>query len=261
LKKAAADAARDAAGVKKAEPAASSSSSSNLVITADRLSAVMAAMVPIMADAEREAASRAASAEYNKKRKVFESCIETQSKAMGAGTLPTTDGMMKSAAISEKSVDMLQRSQAAHQARRYREYLALTDSMTASGSFASLAMFNLDTKCGAYPYKPAVMLDLEASKMSRASTEVTESGSNLVSVAPANRGGMSTYQFGMIRERAILWALQQTNNAPVGDNRYSVFTAEEQSVLEAQGAQLKKWALILKDQPSRWATWTDIAAW
>lgn len=261
LKKAAADAAKEAAGVKEPE-AKNNNSGSNFVITSDRLAAVIAVMTPMMTDAEREQASRAVAADYSKKRKAYDSCIETQTKAMPNGGMPSPDGLQRSAKISQVSVEQMQRSLAAQQNKRHREFLALQDSMVATGTAASLAMFNLDSKCGAYPYKPAAMLDLDASKMARAgSGEVGENGKEKSLIPPANRAGMTTYQWGMIRERAALWALQQTNNAPVGNNKYGIFTAEEQGVLEAQGATLKKWAPFFKDQPSLWATWADITAW
>lgn len=260
LKKAAADAAKEAAGVKN--ESAASNSNGNLVITAERLSAVMAAMTPIMQQAEMESASRAANGEYLKKKKAFDSCVETQSKSMSTGAMPSMDGMTKSGAMSQKSVDMMQRSQAALQAKRYREYVAVSDSMGAYATLSTLAMFNLETKCGQPVYMSSAMIDIEAAKLSRPrSGEVGENGREKTLVPANQRAGMSTYQFGMIRERAALWALQQTNNAPVGDNKYSVFTAEEMTVLEAQGAQLKKWAPYFKERPSLWATWADLATW
>lgn len=257
LKKAAADAAKEKAGVKTEAPA---SNSSNFVITADRLSAVMAVMEAGMAKAEREVAARAVEADYNKKRKAFESCAETQLQTV-AGKTPPVDAIQKSAAITQQSAALGQRLVTAQQAKKYREYVAMTDTLALSSMRSTLVMFNLEAKCSAPPYMPAALIDASAAKMER---DATGSGNNQSSgtvIAPADRAGMTTQQFGMIRERAALWTLQQTNNAPVGNNKYGVFTSDEQAVLEAQGAKLKKWAPIFKDQPNTWATWGDLKSW
>lgn len=260
LKKAATDAAKDAAGVK--EPAAASNNGNNFTITAERLSAVMAAMAPVMQQAELESASRATIADHNKKKKAFESCVEGLSKGLVAGATPSMEGIQRSGAISEKSVALMQRSLAAQQGKRYREYVAANDTMGAYAALTVLAMYNLEAKCGQPVYMTPAMLDIEAAKIARAgSGEVGENGKEKMTVPPANRAGMTTHQFGMVRERAALWALQQTNNAPVGNNKYGVFTSEEAGVLEAQGALLRKWAPFFKDQPALWATWADLSTW
>ena len=122
-------------------------------------------------------------------------------------------------------------------------------------------MYGLDGKCGAPVYMPSALLDESAATMTRAASGQQEYASNQVTVPAEARAGMTLQQFGMIRERAALWALQQTNNAPADNNKYSVFTAEEHAVLSAQGAKLKKWAPIFKDSPATWAGWGDIKSW
>lgn len=256
LKKAAADAAKEKVGVK--EPSASSSS--NYVITADRLSAVMAVMETSMARAERAAAARAVEADYNKKRKTFESCAEAQLQTV-AGKTPPVDAIQKSAAITQKSAELGQRMVPAQQAKRYREYVAMTDTLSITSIRSALVMFNLDAKCGAPVYMPPALIDAAAERMNRDNGGSSSNSSGGTAIAPEERAGMTTQQFGMVRERMALWALQQTNNAPADNNKYGVFTSDEQAVLEAQGAKLKKWAPIFKDQPGTWATWGDLKSW
>lgn len=259
LKKAAADAAKDAAGVKTDAPA-QAAGNANYVITADRLAAVMAVMDAGMDRAAKEAAARAVSADYNTKKKAYETCAETQLKAMN-GRPPSMEAMQKVAGEAQRTTDISQRMMAAQQANRNREYAALVDTLGVASVRSTLVMYGMESKCGAPVYMPAALLDEAAAKMSRASSGQSESGSGSVTVAPAQRAGMTTQQFGMVRERAALWALQQTNNAPADNNKYGIFTPEEHAVLSAQGAKLKKWAPIFKESPATWAGWGDIKSW
>lgn len=259
LKKAAADAAKEKVGVKES-PAAAASGSSNFVITADRLSAVMAVMETSMARAERAAAARAVEADYNKRHKAFESCAEAQLQTV-AGKMPPVDAVQKSAAITQQTSVLGQKLVPAQQAKRYREYVAMTDTLSALSMRSALVMYNLEAKCGAPVYMPAALVDAAAERMNRDNGGSSSNSSGGTDVASSERAGMTTQQFGMVRERMALWALQQTNNAPADNNKYGVFTGDEQAVLEAQGAKLKKWAPIFKDQPNTWATWGDLKSW
>lgn len=220
----------------------------------------MAVMETSMERAAREVAAKAASADYNTKRKAYEKCLETQLNTI-TGKPPSVDGMQKAATITQQTAALAQRANAAQQAKRYREYIALNDTMALTSLRSSLVMYGLETKCGAPVYMPPALVDESAAKIARASSGQSDNTSNEVTIPPAQRAGMTTQQFGMVRERAALWALQQTNNAPADNNKYGVFSSDEQAVLEAQGAKLKKWAPIFKDSPSTWASWGDIKSW
>ena len=257
LKKAAADAAKEAAGVKPKNE----SGTENFPITVERLDAVLATLEPAMLEAQRVMALKAATAVYDNTRKANEKCVNDATLALTAGgkaMVPSPAKMQQVAANGQVTVKMMQRLQPAIQAKRYREAAALQDSLALAGASTASMMFDLEPKCGKLPYKPAVMLDDEAINMARQGSGST---TNLVVVPPANRAGMTMQQFGMVRERAALWALQQTGNAPVGNNKYSVFTTAEQSVLEARGDRLKKMAPFLKDQPARWTSWGELQTW
>lgn len=259
LKKAATEAAKEVTGAKP-EPAkaAAGSSSSLFVITPERLTAVIAVMETNMARAEKEAAAKAAEADYNSKKKAWESCAETQLKAV-TGKMPATDGIQKSAAISKQSSAISQKLAPAQSSQNYRAVIALTDTMQILSMRSALVMYGADAKCGAGVYMPPALVDAAAEKMARSNS--SDSRGNETVVSPEHRAGMTTQQFGMVRERMALWVLQQTNNAPVGNNKYGVFTAEEQAALDAQGAKIKKWAPVFKDAPNTWATWGDIKSW
>ncbi|MEP6834638.1 MAG: hypothetical protein ABJB74_14680 [Gemmatimonas sp.] len=257
LKKAATDAAKEKAGTKSETPAPASA---NFVITADRLAAVMTVMDASMEKAAKDAAAKAVVTDYNTKHKAYEKCIETQMQTL-AGKAPSVDGMQKAAAESQKTGALSQRMLAAQRANKYREVVALNDTMQIMSLRPTLIMYGLETKCGGPVYMPLAIVDDNAAKMASANGSQSNNIANEVTVSPSARAGMTTQQFGMVRERAALWALQQTNNAPADNNKYSVFTADEQAVLSAQGAKLKKWAPIFKESPATWSGWGDIKAW
>lgn len=260
LKKAAADAAKEKAGVKTEAPTSSSSSNSaNFVITADRLSAVIAVMETGMAKAEKEAAARAVETDYKAKKKTYDACVETQLQAV-TGKPPAMDGIQKSAALSTRSADLGQKMVKAQQSGDYRGYIAMSDTVANLSVRSALVMYGADAKCGAPVYMPPALVIASADKMAQPNGNANANSGGVV-VAPEQRAGMTTQQFGMVRERMALWVLQQTNNAPVGNNKYGVFTSDEQAVLDAQGAKIKKWAPVFKDQPNTWAGWGDLKSW
>ena len=254
IKKAAADAAKEKAGVKAEAPA--TSGSENFTITADRLTAVIAQLETAMDRATKEAAAKAVTADYNTKRKNFETCVQTQMQSVQL-TAPSTAGMQKAAAINQQAAGISQRLQSAQQGKRYREYIALTDTMTIGSMRSALMMYGVEAKCPP-AYMPPALVDDAAAKMDHATQ--ADNG-NEATVPPAQRAGMTPRQFGMVRERTALWTLQQTNNAPADNNKFGVFTKDEQAVLEAQSAKLKKWAQLFKDSPSTWIGWGDIRGW
>ncbi len=259
LKKAA-DAAKEKTNVKHDAPATPGSTSTNFVITADRLAAVMVAMDAAMERAATESAAKAVTADYNAKKKAYEACAEAQLKTV-MGQAPSMAAMQKVAMEAQRTADLSKRMLAAQKANRYREVTALTDTMALGSSRSTLVMFGLETKCGAPAYMPAALLDESAAKMAGMNNGQSQNSRNEIIIPPAQRAGMSTQQFGMIRERAALWALQQTNNAPADNNKYSVFTTDENAVLAAQSAKLKKWAPIFKESPATWSNWGDIKSW
>ncbi|MEP6780042.1 MAG: hypothetical protein ABJC26_09150 [Gemmatimonadaceae bacterium] len=257
LKKAVGDAAKDAAGAKD-----KSSGTENFPITAERLDAVIATFEPAVLAAQRAATLKAATSEYEKARKAQEICFESASKALmangGRPPTPTPEKIKQITAVSTTTSALMQRMGPAQQANHYREAAAIQDSMTVLSMSSSSIMMGLDSKCPKMPFKPAVMLDDDAMHMAGGGSS---NQSTQLTVAPPARAGMTNYQFGMVRERAALWALQQTGNAPVGTNKYSVFTKDEQATLESRGDKLKKMVPFFKEQPTRWTGWSDLVNW
>jgi hypothetical protein len=208
----------------------------------------------------KEAAAKAAQADYDKRRKTYDTCMEGQVKAL-SNSPPSMAAMQNAANIADKTNGLTQRMTTAQQNKRWAQYVATSDTLQIAALQQTLTLYGVQSKCGAPVYMPPVLVAASADKMDRQSSGNYSEGDNQIVVPAAQRAGMTTYQFGMVRERAALWALQQTNNAPVGNNKHGVFTEEEQAVLEAQGAKLKKWAPIFKDSPSTWVSWGDIKNW
>ncbi|MGV3711212.1 MAG: hypothetical protein ACO1Q7_20500 [Gemmatimonas sp.] len=259
LRKAAADAGKEAAGVKKETPATAASGSNANVITTERLAAVVSVMEANMDRMAKEAAAKAAKNDYDTKRKAYDTCIEGQVKAL-ANTPPSMAAMQNAGNMADRTNGLTQRMTSAQQNKKWTQYVATSDTLQIAAMQQTLTLYGVQSKCGAPVYMPPVLVADAAAKMDRQTSGGDSDGDQIV-VPAAQRAGMTTYQFGMVRERAALWALQQTNNAPVGNSKHGVFTAEEQAVLEAQGAKLKKWAPIFKESPSTWVTWGDIKNW
>ena len=257
LKKAVGDAAKDAAGVK---PANNDAGTENFPITVDRLDAVIPTFEASIQASQREFALKTATAEYTKAHQAQQTCFENATKAMMAGggvPMPNAQKAEQAAASSAATNSMMQRMLAAQQKQNFKQFVYLQDSVAVTSFMSSAIMMGLETKCGKPPYKPAAVVEAEAQHMATGGS--AQSSGQFV--APAARAGMTNYQFGMLRERAALWALQQTGNAPVGNNKYSVFTKDEQAALEARGDRLKKLVPYFKEQPTRWTSWNDLAGW
>lgn len=256
LKKAATEAAKDKAGIKKED---APSAKEDFVITAERLDAVLAFVEPQAKKAEVAVAGAAAKKDYDASVKAFEKCLNGVTS--GGMAIPTPEAAQRASAITQKVSSMSQRAQKALADKQYRTYVATSDTLNTMNFTATLIMLGAESKCK-LAYKPAAVVDAEAAETARQYAQgESGNGSSLASIAPSARAGMTYQQFGMVRERAALWSLQQTNNAPVGNSKYSVFTAAEQSVLDARGDRLKKLAPYFKGNNLPWLSWGDIANW
>ena len=69
---------------------------------------------------------------------------------------------------------------------------------------------------------------------------------------------MSQQEFGMVRERAALWVLAQSNPSLA---KGAKFTPDEESALGAKGPQLKKMGPLFESNALRWSTWGDLKRW
>ncbi len=252
------DAAKDAAGVKP-DPKASAGSTAARVdyaITDERASAILAVLAPLAADARREADARAANAAYSKKAQAFSDCV--QKSATGATPDMAAMQSPKFEALTARMSRYADRVSALATSSQYRTYIAYADSSAVSQmEYAALLMTGV--KCGTPVYKPAAILDAEAALMAAARSGVAPKASGDELTVPASqRAGMTTGQFGRIREAMAIWLLQKSGDLPADAYK---FTEAEVAVLTAKEAQLAALAPLFKAGTMRWATWGDITSW
>ena len=221
-------------------------------ITADRLSAIVTALTPALAAAQRDADAKAATAAYDAKYKTASECL---TKAM-TGT-PDPAGMQgdKYTAIADKLSTITSKLSAAMTAKRHRESVALQD--TAIVLQTSMGAMLFKHTCPAMPYKPPVVIDQLAAQM--ANHEANPSGTpNELQVPPEARAGMTTGQWGRVRERLAVWLLIQSGDLPATSEK---FTDAEQAVLSARSADIKKFGPLFKSGSMQWVHWTDVKSW
>jgi len=267
LKKMAGDAAKKKAGVeqpidkKTTETAVANESSA---ISSDRIDAVVAALEPLVASAEKQAAANAVRTQYEADAKQSQACVEAFA----------TSGVMPSSTMAEeygKSAQQLQvlseRAEKAMAAGQFRTGLATRDSAMVSQILGTAKL--LSAKCKPYPYKPAAMITAEAQLLLDASEGRMKSGDSgdgsnggTFEVPAASRGGMSTRMFGRTRERMALYGMLEarlitTNQA----GAEGVFTNDERAALDGRKAQILRMAPLFHGRTLQWQTWPDLKAW
>ena len=77
-------------------------------------------------------------------------------------------------------------------------------------------------------------------------------------VAPDARAGMTTGQWGRVRERMALWLLIKSGDVPATAEK---FTEAEESVMSARATELKKFAPLFKSGSMQWVHWSDVKSW
>jgi hypothetical protein len=247
-------AARDAIDNKVGTPAASSDApaaakagTNAYEITSDRLEAVIAALAPMAEQARRMAGGQAAFTAYNTRKAAFDECGRAAAKS---ATTFNPDNMVKSGAISEQAMAVHQRYLAAEQrAPRSREARFLEDTVGILSMLSQNAM--VGASCGAAPYRSAAVIDYQLA-MDNAQGEPS------YLVPESARGGMTTWQFGRVRERIALWTLMQSGDAKPGEGRFS---ESEQATLSGRADVLKGYAPFFRDGTIAWVRWSDLKSW
>jgi len=263
LKKAAEEAARKKAGLDKAQDAKKDvdQAREDATISVERIDAIVAALQPMVAAAERRAAAAAVEADYERDQKQATACLE----AFGnAGVMPTAATAEKYAKVNADIQTMNDRAEKAMQAGKYRTAIATGDSaMVLQMESAGVIM---NAKCKPYPHKPTAMVNLEAQNLEDASSgkvaNSESSGSELLEVPSNSRGGMSTRLFGRTRERIALYGLLAaraitTNQA----GAEGVFTDAERAALDSRKDIIAKMTPVFRSNGLRWKSWEDLKSW
>jgi hypothetical protein len=257
LKKIGADIAKDAAGVPAVEQ--KKTASRDIVITAERLDAVLLALAPRIEAAKVEHDAKAASKEFETWQTTFNTCVETTAKANG---MPSAEGLEAANKITMKMAPLMERMGKLAAGNDKRAYEYIQDTLRVLGSESQQLMFNAG-RCGKVRYTPTAIIEQKVAAASRRNTVVDESGIRWDIEVPADkRAGMSHYQFGMVRERMALYALIQEGVIPADKaGKDGVFSDAEKSALSARSADLKALAPLFKTGSMRWTSWGDITSW
>lgn len=251
-KEAAARKASEATGIESTSGSGSGSGSSASArvtydITAERLDAVLAALTPLVEEARMRAAARQQVDAFNARRTAYEECAAASAKR--AMTI-TPEGVERSATFTAKMAPMLERySTISQDPARKREMLMLQDSMTVLSVQGQVAL--VGGKCGAPVHRTLAIVEAEL-----AEEQTTNDGQLLVPTA--QRAGMTTSQFGRIRERIALWALIQEGHAKPTEGR---FTDTESQALQVKASELRTLAPFFRDGSVSWTHWGDLKGW
>jgi hypothetical protein len=153
----------------------------------------------------------------------------------------------------------MQRIAAALQAGRKRQAAFLQDTAAVMG--VELSALMTGAKCGPSVYTPAAIIDANIAREA-GTGDVDESGrraSELV-VPESARKGLSTRQFGMLRERIAIYAIALAAGDG-SEGSLKSFGDAERSALAARAAELKAIAPFFRDGLIRWSTWGDVKSW
>lgn len=261
------DAGREAVGLpaKPAEGApasgrASSNANANTdyTITPERVDLVLAAFAPLVENARKQAAAKDVEVAFRAKRDKWEKCASDAAKT----ATKISDAYLNGAGdVTGRQADAMGRLAAAMQSpSRKREVAFLQD--TVGVMSIELSMLMTGAKCGPAVYTPAVLIDAQIARDAGGAGEVDESGRRVgaYEVPERARKGLTTRQFGVIRERVAIYAIALARGDG-SEGSAGNFSDGERSALGSRAGDLKAMAPYFRDGSVRWATWSDLKAW
>ena len=158
--------------------------------------------------------------------------------------------------LSKQSSAVLNRLQAAAERGDTRARIFLQDTVDVLQQRS--AMLSMRGTC-VIDFTPPPILEAQVVQMTR---EVVTSNPDAGSYSPPSvvKEQLTPQQYGIIRERIALWALQQADPTLKG-GKEGIFTAEEQAALTAHASEIAKLTPWFKGGWLRWSTWDDLASW
>lgn len=272
LKKMGADAIKDAAKEKvsggktpeptsaAASPTASKKANAAPVLTTDKIALIVASLAPQLKDAIRRDAASRANAEWAPKKKANDECINTLSQN------PDPMALLANTQKNEAKISALQKQSEAANARLNKASAAgdlraqtfLQD--TVNVLMLRGALLSTSGKCTA-EFTPTAILEYQITERERYAKGGNGDSAEGFDPGSAVRGGMTQYEYGLLRERIALWALLQENPALRGAGKEGVFSAEETAALTAHAADIKKMAPLFQSEALIWKTWSDVKTW
>ncbi len=262
----AADKAKEAVAGTPAEtaPAKKAAIPEDRTITAERLSAVLTALEPLVARAERQTALLRMRRDFTVRDSIAQACIGSAMQAIAADPMAMASRERTPAQErSEKQIaaQMERQSNALGEPglteRDPLRFAFVADSFRLAQSRLTVVSYGLSRDV---PYQPAELITQEVAERQRPRTEKVEATLN---VAENARGGMSSTLFAAIRERAAPYALLQAGDtkAAQGSGSMGTFTDAERAVLAAREADLKRLAPYFRNGTLHWATGEDLSTW
>ena len=246
MKKAAQDRVAERIGAPGSKPdtPAGAHASSRLEITPERVDAFVVAMRPLVTDAERRHAERAARAAYDEKRKRWEECGERVGRRLTAAqrqqaAMPSMETQLKMAELATLATPVMEAYLQAAAAGRHERASVLEDSLAVLDFRSKVLTFPPLAECGPPPKRPAIAADAAG-----------ETGGATI----AQPAGMSATQFGLLRERIAVYLLTRGTENP--------FTPAERSALDARMTELQTLTAFFRDGTLAWSSWSDLGeAW
>lgn len=226
-------------------------------LTPERTAIVLAALAPLVEEARKDAAVREVETTYKARMTALEKCATDAAKGLKTMNQAYIDNGGK---ITEKQGAVMSRYADALQAGKKREAAFMMD--TVNVYTYQLHALMTGAKCGPIPYRPAVLIEAELAREAASTGEVDENGpvKAKYEVPESARKGLTTRQFGVMRERIAIYALELTR--PGGSpSSLSGFNDAERGALDARAADLKAMAPFFRDGLLRWATWGDLKSW
>lgn len=261
LKKMGADAVKDAAkeklGVEKkdAPGSAASARSTDGIVTGERVTLVLASLEPQVAQAQRTEEAQRARAAFKAKRDAYDKCAELATKNFRPGTPAHVAAVQRNeariTALQNQAAAASDRMAKAAEAGDMRKYAIIADTVNVLQSRAS--MLSIGATCSP-DFTPPVLIGQQSSG------DDSDGASGEFDPGPAVTRSMSRYDYGLLRERLALWVLLQENPS-LAKGRQGVFTADEEAVLTANAAALKKFAPYFRTDAMIWKTWSDVKSW
>jgi hypothetical protein len=247
-----------AAAASSAAAPAATAKKGNYTITESRVALVLANLQPLLAEAERRAASENVQRDYAAKRKTAMECMEKASSNFDPASLmtanPQRDARME--AIQKQAEAASARLNRATQGGNARVIAFVRD--TSDVLQMQMAVTQVGASC-VIPFAPAAVIDGQLSASQRQASGAERANASFDANAEA-KAAMTTVEFGMIRERIALFALQQ-DNPSLELGSAGQFTADERAVLSARASELKRYAPLFKGGSLRWQTWADLKGW
>jgi hypothetical protein len=247
-------AASTAAGAPKAPARAP-----NYTITAERIDLVVASLKPLVAEAEKDLATRRVSADYKAKRDAAQACFDRASKTFNPMSMMNQSEAQqkRTAAIQAQAEAVNKRLNASREKDdNFRGALALKDS--ADVLQMNMAAASMGMSCS-YPYAPMAVIDAQVAAMDRGNADGAADVASFEPTPDAKKA-MTRAEFGMVRERLALWLMAQANPS-LEKGSEGTFTAEEAAAMSAKSAELKGLTPLFTSHSLRWSTWGDVKRW